>query len=590
MRAAEPVYYHREYANDVSNKTAECSWLEGGKRVALVALPFFSLYKPLSFPISLGMGALRTWTCATQLYECIQSGNTESIPYALLQTFIAVVALAGTIFAHPLGMLITTGHDIIVEVAHLIEHLNNGEYQKAMESCLSIMNNALYFAMFLDGGLELAIASLAMQILLGLYHSISEFKNGNNLEGVGHLLMAMVRSNQLAGQVKMLKFKWKMDFIKKELQKLEDIDDVKPKMTSTATKDVIDKDPSLSPNGDSSSEKVKITSVHENSKLNARDPIPENVLKIYQKHRGASLKEFISRAPCDEISLLFKHHLYRPDDNGEVCRSIISKRGATLDLIKICLPDRQFLIENPKYIDDLYQLAIKNPVIEQETILFFSNRDSVKNCHERDAYFLEWFKYEMRAVGASEGEWFEDFVKRKGLVLGEINLLISKFPAEVKRTFRSPSGGYFLHRFVDFLGPQKRDLEQTFIVIRYKINKPNYYKDFNERDCSTWGSFEYLISSLSQFFVLGEERGSYLLRELIKETFPSEDYRKMHANKLNDVIDFWALHTAHFGLYSNTTKAVEIFQLLAKEGIDLKKVLQMTKHARVRDFLREHVN
>jgi len=65
----------------------------------------------------------------------------------------------------------------------------------------------LYLSLFLHGGLELAIASLAAQILLGLYNSRAEFMKGNYIEAVGHIGMALVRGNQLAGQAKMLQTK-----------------------------------------------------------------------------------------------------------------------------------------------------------------------------------------------------------------------------------------------------------------------------------------------------------------------------------------------------------------------------------------------
>lgn len=211
FRMNQPIYYHREYKNDIphikSEESQESSFAELGKRVASAALPFISLYKPLSFPLSLGLGGLRTVTCVQQLLDSIKSGHSEEIPYALLQTSVAVIALAGTIFAHPLGMLISTGHDLIIETAHLMEHLKKGEKHKAMEDCLGIINNTLYLALFLHGGLEIGIASLAMQILVGLYHSQAEFNKGHYIEGVGHLLMSMIRGNQLVGQAKIFHFR-----------------------------------------------------------------------------------------------------------------------------------------------------------------------------------------------------------------------------------------------------------------------------------------------------------------------------------------------------------------------------------------------
>ncbi|MES1224782.1 MAG: hypothetical protein ABUT20_55335, partial [Bacteroidota bacterium] len=214
---SEPVYYHREYENDISKKSEENSWSHNCQRVALIALPFFSLYKTLSLPISLGMGALRTWSNANLLLTSIQQGNRKDIPYHLLQTMIAVISLAGTIFAHPFGMLITTGQDLVIETIHLVHHLQKGEYKEALESCANIINNSLYFALFLHGGLEIGIASLAMQIMLGIYHSHKEFGDGNYLEGAAHLLMGVVRGYQLAGQVELLQTKWKIEAFRREM-------------------------------------------------------------------------------------------------------------------------------------------------------------------------------------------------------------------------------------------------------------------------------------------------------------------------------------------------------------------------------------
>lgn len=211
----EPFYYHREYKNDIpqqpSDNGIENTWLNTCKRVSIAALPFVSLYKPLSFPLSLGMGGMRAVTSFAQLMENIQIGKTQDIGFSLAQTGVAVVALAGTIFAHPLGMFICTVQDIAMETAQLIHHLHSGEHKKAMESCLNLINNSLYLALFSHGGLELSIASLAMQILIGLNHSYAEFAKGRCIEGTRHLLMSMVRGNQLCGQVQMLQFKREID-------------------------------------------------------------------------------------------------------------------------------------------------------------------------------------------------------------------------------------------------------------------------------------------------------------------------------------------------------------------------------------------
>ena len=211
LRQREPTSFHREFSNDMAKPAEAYPWLEKGHRVALVALPFISQYKPLGFLITSSMGTARVWTSASQLVESINQGNTKDASYHTLQTTIAALSLAGTFFAHPIGMILTTGQDLIIEAANLNRYLRDGEYQKAVESCLKIINNSLYLGSFLHGGIELTIASLAMQIVLGIYQAQAEFRDGRYLEGSGQLLMVVMRGTQLAGQVKILQMKLGME-------------------------------------------------------------------------------------------------------------------------------------------------------------------------------------------------------------------------------------------------------------------------------------------------------------------------------------------------------------------------------------------
>ncbi len=202
-------YFHREYKNDVGGKATQYSWINQGQRLALVSLPFVSLYKPISSHLAIGMGSLRAVTNLGQLGYIIYQGKEKrkEIPLQLFHTTIAAISLAGTIFAHPIGMIITTVQDLVIEAVQLTKHLEKGDYEKAIGSCISIINNSLYLALLYYGGIPLTIASLALQILGGIYHSQAEFKNGHYLEGSGHIAMALIRGNQLIGQVKILQMK-----------------------------------------------------------------------------------------------------------------------------------------------------------------------------------------------------------------------------------------------------------------------------------------------------------------------------------------------------------------------------------------------
>ncbi|HSX38718.1 MAG TPA: ankyrin repeat domain-containing protein [Chlamydiales bacterium] len=212
LNFTEPDYYHREYSNDIGSVPKSKPWsdqtgLERLQRVTGIALPFISLYKPMDFPLSLGMGGLRTISSLSCLASVMKHEERKEITYQLLQTIVAIISLAGTIFAHPLGMIITTGQDLLIDLSKLTEYVQKGDYQKAAETCLSILNNSLYMMLFLHEGLELSIASLGMQIFLGLYHSYDEFEKGNYLEASGHLLMAGIRGKRMHEQINFLQLR-----------------------------------------------------------------------------------------------------------------------------------------------------------------------------------------------------------------------------------------------------------------------------------------------------------------------------------------------------------------------------------------------
>lgn len=207
VRPFNPPYYHREYSNDVSQGAPPNIY----NRVALTALPFISLYKPLSFPVSLGMGAVRVWSSTSQLVSDIRAGNVGIISFQTIQTTVTIIALASTIFAHPLGMIVTTSQDIILELGDLIKAIQRRDLEASLTSLLKIANNTFYLALICRGGLELSIVSLVMQAITLLISSRDEFKKGNTLEACGNLLMSGIRLHQGYSQFKTLQRQWEIE-------------------------------------------------------------------------------------------------------------------------------------------------------------------------------------------------------------------------------------------------------------------------------------------------------------------------------------------------------------------------------------------
>jgi ankyrin repeat protein len=216
---SEPAIYHREYENDLPKKEdVQSSILGQCLRVTQVALPFISLYKPIGQPLSIVLGSARVISSVAQMVNAISSKDSNAIGKTALETAIATTALACSILAHPLGMVVTTAHDMVMNVTQLTQAVQDKDYQKAAEIGLHLANNALYLGCFFAGSLELSIASIGFQIFLGLYNSCDEFKKGNYLEGCGHALMAGIRGKQMYDQIKILQFQKAFEKMLKDLK------------------------------------------------------------------------------------------------------------------------------------------------------------------------------------------------------------------------------------------------------------------------------------------------------------------------------------------------------------------------------------
>lgn len=219
------VLYLQRFFPDLLSKDGEVEFppetfsLQTVQRVAFATLPFFSLYKPFSFPLALGMGGIRVWQSFDNLLGAFQKQDAADKDklHALIDASISIISLAGTIFAHPLGMCITTAYELIVEITICKELLAKEDLAGASESFMKILNHSLYLACIGFGGLELSIASISVQLLLSVYSARTEFLKGHYIEATSHLLMSLVKGNQLRGQIHTLQTKWKIEAIQKQL-------------------------------------------------------------------------------------------------------------------------------------------------------------------------------------------------------------------------------------------------------------------------------------------------------------------------------------------------------------------------------------
>ncbi len=218
-----PNYFHRDYKNDLAECEDKNSVLNQMQRVGLVALPFISLYKPFGKTLAIGTSAARVLSCSVELISAIKEADAYKLSKSIANTALAISSIAGTILLHPIGMLITTGHDLTLNGHRLIQAIVSGKNDKAIQEIIQLANNIFYLLTMTHGGLEYQILSLACQVILGSHSSIKELKEGNYLEFAGHALMTAIRVNQTIPQIQALQKKWEIDAIIKKIQRQESV-------------------------------------------------------------------------------------------------------------------------------------------------------------------------------------------------------------------------------------------------------------------------------------------------------------------------------------------------------------------------------
>lgn len=180
-------------------------------RIFYAVLPFIVLHKPFGKVITFTMDLIRSVTSFNQLLEKKDSKK-------LLETIVAISALAGTIFAHPLGLCLSTLYNIGCDLIAAITQLQMRCNQEALNSLLFMTEHFFYLATMIFGSFEIIAMSMLLNMAVELCRSRKELQKGNLLEFSSHLLMSMVRFCQAAPHIE--KIACKNDFWGKEYSKL----------------------------------------------------------------------------------------------------------------------------------------------------------------------------------------------------------------------------------------------------------------------------------------------------------------------------------------------------------------------------------
>lgn len=92
-----PDAFHRRFEFDVA------ALQDTTKRVLLAALPFIGLCRPLSVPLSIGMGSIRTLSHAQAVLSAEEKGEWFQCGAELGETSLSVLSLVMTFFLLPQG-------------------------------------------------------------------------------------------------------------------------------------------------------------------------------------------------------------------------------------------------------------------------------------------------------------------------------------------------------------------------------------------------------------------------------------------------------------------------------------------------------
>lgn len=239
MNCLSFVYFHRDYENDFPKiEKGSSAAFDQSVRIVQMALPFISLYKPFSHPLSIGLGGARVFTTFSELVSSIKANDRCLIGKSLLKVAITTTAVAYSILEHPISTFVTTTQDIAVNLGQLVNALEKKQYKRAAEVCLHLLNNFLYLASFYSISLELSIASIGCQIVIGLYNGVTEWQKGNHLESCTSILMAAIRGKQMQDLVHLLNYRFQVENSLAEIQYYDGFEELYPGYDPSKTYDL----------------------------------------------------------------------------------------------------------------------------------------------------------------------------------------------------------------------------------------------------------------------------------------------------------------------------------------------------------------
>ncbi|MCH9812019.1 DUF4433 domain-containing protein, partial [bacterium] len=129
---------------------------------------------------------------------CLRGDGDRSV---LLELVFAVSSVVGSVFSFRAAMLFTSATDIVMSVRRCYGHLSEAEYLQLQKEVLNLVSHILYLAMMMSGGIELKIASLALNALKCFVEAVEEGQqDGHQVDALLKSILGMVRLYQLRNE------------------------------------------------------------------------------------------------------------------------------------------------------------------------------------------------------------------------------------------------------------------------------------------------------------------------------------------------------------------------------------------------------
>lgn len=165
-------------------------------RIALAAIPFIALYRPMGTVISLGTGTYRV-ICHLKLVLMYQKKcEWKNASKEFIQTTLAIIFLGLHVFYIKTSQLITSSIDILQGAYYTTHYVLQGNGCKATEQALQMMTTSFYLIFLLIGSLEVILLSVLSQMLLHLYQIKNNIFKKHYIEAIAKLGMVIIHINQ----------------------------------------------------------------------------------------------------------------------------------------------------------------------------------------------------------------------------------------------------------------------------------------------------------------------------------------------------------------------------------------------------------